>query len=83
MKPGIQQKRKEAIMLSPELLSMKITHIIILLARRLDISSERALQIFYESDTNERLHNPDTGLYLMGDLYIVDDVIREIQEMQL
>lgn len=83
MKLGIQQKRKEAIMLSPELLSMKITHIIVLLARRLDISSERALQIFYESDTNERLHNPDTGLYLMGDLYIVDDVIREIQEMQL
>lgn len=69
-------------MLSPELLSMKITNIIVLLARRLNISSERALHIFYESDTNDRLHNPDTGLYLMGDLYIVDDMVREIQEKQ-
>lgn len=69
-------------MLSPELLSMKITNIIILLARRLDISTERSLCIFYESDTNDRLHNPDTGLYLMGDLYIVDDVVREMQEKQ-
>ena len=50
-----------------------------LLAKRLDISDERALDIFYTSRTNERLHDPHTGLYLMSDLYIVDEVIKELQ----
>ena len=51
-----------------------------LLQQRLDVSSERALDIFYTSRTNERLHDPYTGLYLMSDLYIVDEVIRELQD---
>ena len=40
---------------------------------------ERALDIFYTSRTNELLHDEHTGLYLMSDLYIVDEVIRELQ----
>lgn len=67
-------------MISDLLLWNKIGRIIVLLGERLGISSERALHIFYSSETCERLHNPDTGLYLMGDLYIVNDVIREFQE---
>ena len=51
-----------------------------LLGERLNVSSERALGIFYESGTCERLHDPETGLYLMGDLYIVNDIIRELQD---
>ena len=35
--------------------------------------------IFYTSRTNERLHDEHTGLYLMSDLYIVDEVIRELR----
>lgn len=66
-------------MLSDLLLWNKIGRIIVLLAQRLNIAPERALHIFYTSDTCERLHNPDSGLYLMGDLYIVNDVIREMQ----
>ena len=31
------------------------------------------------SRTNERLHDEHTGLYLMSDLYIVDEVIMELQ----
>lgn len=27
------------------------------------------------------LHDPETRLYLMGDRYIVEDVIREMQEI--
>ena len=50
-----------------------------LLSQRLDVSGERALDIFYTSRTNERLHDEHTGLYLMSDLYIVDEVIRELQ----
>ena len=50
------------------------------LAKRLDVSPERAFDIFYTSETNRRLHDPDDYLYLMGDLYIVDDVIIELRE---
>ena len=66
-------------MLSDLLMWNKIGRIVTLLAKRLDISGERALDIFYTSRTNERLHDPRTGLYLLSDLYIVDEVIKELQ----
>lgn len=67
-------------MLSDLLMWNKIGRIVTLLQQRLDVSSERALDIFYTSRTNECLHDPYTGLYLMSDLYIVDEVIRELQD---
>lgn len=60
----------------------KIGRIVVLLSERLNISPEEAFDVFYESDTCQRFHNPDTGLYLYGDLYIVDEVIRELQDKQ-
>ena len=69
-------------MLSDLLMWNKIGRVITLLAERLDISSERALDIFYTSQTNERLHDEKTGLYLMSDLYNVDEVIMELQNRQ-
>lgn len=58
---------------------MKIGRICTLLAKRLDISPERAFDIFQMSKTNELLHDERSLLYLMSDLYIVDDVIMELQ----
>ena len=66
-------------MLSDLLMWNKIGRIFTLLAERLNVTSERALDIFYTSKTNERLHDEKTGLYLMSDLYIVDDIILELQ----
>ena len=66
-------------MLSDLLMWNKIGRIVTLLAERLDVTSERALDIFYTSKTNERLHDETTGLYLMSDLYIVDELILELQ----
>ena len=66
-------------MLSDLLMWNKIGRIVTLLSQRLDVSSERALDIFYTSRTNERLHDEHTGLFLMSDLYIVDEVILELQ----
>ncbi|MCM1199370.1 MAG: hypothetical protein NC308_10835 [Clostridium sp.] len=37
------------------------------------------LDLFYRSRTCRRFHDEDTGLYLQGDLYIVDELIREYQ----
>lgn len=66
-------------MLSDLLMWNKIGRIVTLLAKRLDVSDERALDIFYTSRTNERLHDENTGLYLMSDLYLVDELILELQ----
>ena len=66
-------------MLSDILMWNKIGRIVTHLAERLDISGERALDLFYTSKTNERLHDEKTGLYLMSDLYLVDELIFELQ----
>ena len=67
-------------MLSDLLLWNKIGRIVTLLSEQLNVSSERALDIFYTSKTCERLHDPSTLLYIFSDGYIVDDVLREIQK---
>ena len=56
----------------------KIGRIVTLLSERLNVSGERALDIFYTSHTNERLHDEHTGLYLLSDRYIVDEVLNEL-----
>ena len=66
-------------MLSDLLMWNKIGRIVTLLSERLDISGERALDLFYTSKTNERLHDEKTGLYLMSDIYLVDELILELQ----
>lgn len=60
----------------------RIGRISVLLAKRLNIEPERAFDIFYESDTCEHLHDETSGLYLMGDLYLVDEVMTELQRKQ-
>ena len=69
-------------MLSDILMWNKIGRIVTLLSQRLEVSSERALDLFYTSRTNERLHDEGTGLYLMSDLYIVDEMIMELRSRQ-
>ena len=49
------------------------------IAQRLNIAPERAFNLFYESETCERLHDPDDYLYTMSDLYIVDELVLEMQ----
>ena len=66
-------------MLRDSQLWTKIGRICTKLAKRLDISPERAFDIFQKSKTNEQLHDERSLLYLMGDLYIVDNVIMEFQ----
>lgn len=68
---------------SPEIqemiLSYRIGIIAAELSKRLNIAPVRALQLFYESKTCADLHYKDTGLYLYGNLYIADELIREYQ----
>ena len=63
-------------MLRDSQLWMKIGRICTKLAKRLDITPERAFDIFQMSKTNKLLRSL---LYLMSDLYIVDSIIEELK----
>lgn len=64
------------------IMSNRIGAIAILLAEQLNIDSVKALKLFYQSKTCANLHDKSTGLYLYGDLYIVDEFIREMENKQ-
>lgn len=56
----------------------KQSHIIWMLAEKLQIDAERALNIFYSTNTYLQLTNPKYGLHLMSDQYILENVLREL-----
>lgn len=82
----IEQKSYNSPMKSPIIqeiiMSNRIGAITIILAERLNISSVRALKLFYESETCSKLHDKSTGLYLYGDLYVADEFMREMENKQ-
>lgn len=59
---------------------MKIGRICTILAKQLDVSPERAFDIYQNSKTSELLNDERSLLYLMSDLYIVDDIIAELRK---
>lgn len=61
-----------------QVLWRKISRIIMLLSDRLSISPQQAMDVFYNSHTCSMLRDKRYGLYLMSDLYIVEDVLREL-----
>ncbi len=62
------------------LLWNKIARIVAQLAGTLGIPNDRALELFYDSDVCRMLHDPEMGLHLMSDTYIVNDLIAELGE---
>jgi hypothetical protein len=58
----------------------KQSHIIMMLAETLQIDAERALDLFYSTNTYQQLSDPKYGLQLMSDQYILDDIMLEIQQ---
>lgn len=62
-----------------QVLWRKIARCIHILAGKLGVSQERAMDILYNSEVFDLLNNPESGLQLMRDYYIVEDVIRELQ----
>ncbi len=61
-----------------DILERKIARIIVALAQELGISEERALDLFYSTGIYGQLTDPQTGLYLMSDGYILEDLRRQI-----
>lgn len=62
-----------------QVLWRKEGRIVALLADRLDIDTERALDILYNSHTFALLSNPDSGLQLQSDDYILNDLLQELE----
>ncbi len=56
----------------------KQSRIVMLLAEELSISPEQALDLYYKSDISRQLSDPRTGLQLMSDQYILEDLLAEI-----
>ena len=57
----------------------KQARIIMALALELSISEERALDLFYSTETYRQLSDPKYGLQLMSDGYIVENVLSELR----
>lgn len=56
----------------------KQSRIVMMLAQKMNISPEQALDIFYSSKTVQQLSNPETGLQLMSDDYVLEDLLNEL-----
>lgn len=56
----------------------KQSRIVMMLAQKMNISPEQALDIFYSSKTAQQLSNPDTRLQLMSDDYVLEDLLNEL-----
>ena len=63
-----------------QVLWRKTGRIAALLAERLDIDTERALDLLYNSRTYAMLTNPESGLQLLSDEYILTDLMKELEE---
>ena len=61
----------------------KQSTIIMMLAKELDVAPERALDIFYSTNTCRQLSDPKTGLQLMSDAYVLEDTLNELQSKQV
>ena len=60
------------------ILHSRIGYIVAKMSELFRISLTEALDVFYRSDTCRRFHDEKTGLYLYGDLYIIDELEIEL-----
>lgn len=61
-------------------LQRKMARIVMLLAESANIEPEQALGIFYNTETYKLISNPETGLHLMSDGYILENLMQEIRK---
>ena len=56
----------------------RIGCVVVKISETLDVSMKEALDLFYKSETCRRFHDEETGLYLQGSLYVLNDFLAEI-----
>ena len=60
----------------------KKSHIIIMLAEALSINEERALGLFYSTKTYKQLSDSGSGIQLMSDEYILENILNELRGVE-
>lgn len=60
----------------------KQSRIVMLLAKKKNITPEQALDIYYSSRTAQLLSDPNTGLQLMSDQYVLEDLLEELEKKE-
>ena len=58
----------------------RIGCIVVKISETLNVSLKEALDLFYKSETCRRFHDEETGLYLQGNLYVLNDFLAEISK---
>lgn len=61
----------------------KQSRIVMLLAKKKNITPEQALDIYYSSKTAQLLSDPNTGLQLMSDQYVLEDLLEELEKREV
>lgn len=61
----------------------KQSRIVMLLAKEKNITPEQALDIYYSSRTAQLLSDPNTGLQLMSDQYVLEDLLEELEKREV
>ena len=61
----------------------KQSRIVMLLAKEKNITPEQALDFYYSSRTAQLLSDPNTGLQLMSDQYVLEDLLKELEEREV
>lgn len=61
----------------------KQSRIVMLLAKKKNITPEQALDIYYSSRTAQLLSDPITGLQLMSDQYVLEDLLEELEKREV
>ena len=56
----------------------RIGCIVVKISETMNISLKEALDLFYRSETCRRFHDEETGLYLQGNMYVLNDFLAEI-----
>lgn len=58
----------------------KQSNIVMLLSEALNVDIEQALDIYYCSNTYRQLQDPQLGLHLMSDKYLLENILEELKE---
>jgi hypothetical protein len=76
----IKHHHQGGLSMRDNVLWRKQSHIIMMLAETLNIDAERALDLYYSTQTARQLSDARYSLQLMSDHYILDDILEEIRK---
>ena len=64
----------------PTLLQMKYARIISLLAKKADVDEEKAMEMFYKSNTYMLMSKGISDFHCMSDAYLAEEIMLEQRE---